>query len=164
VLTSILTMNMLIFIIDKIGAKSRFKFQHAIIPFIISWILIGSLGLMIGNKFKQVDDPNVDTNYNIISATEAGNTVTYLVTQKGYSGNIKGKIVIEDGKAVSIEILEVKDDFYPKVEEVDYINKLLSEQDNLEGVDTVSGVTFTSNGIKKMLINTLSDYEETYAK
>jgi electron transport complex protein RnfD len=163
VLTAILTMNMLVFIIDKIGAKSRLKFYHAILPFLAAWLIIIVIGFTIGNKYKNIE-PNVDKNYNIISSDKEGKTVTYVVTQNGYRGDIKAEIIIEDGKVKSLNILSIVDDFYSKVEESNYVDKLLGEQDNLEDVDTVSGATVTSTSIKKMLINTLSDYEEKYEK
>jgi major membrane immunogen (membrane-anchored lipoprotein) len=37
---------------------------------------------------------------------------------------------------------------------------LLDEQNNLETVDTVSNATVTSGALRKMLINTLGDYNE----
>ena len=46
----------------------------------------------------------------------------------------------------------------------DYINKLINKQSNLEEVDTVSGATISSTALKKMVINTLEDYEENYGK
>ena len=39
------------------------------------------------------------------------------------------------------------------VESNNYVNTLISNQDNLEEVDTVSGATYTSTGLKKLLIN-----------
>lgn len=163
VLTSILTMNMLVFIIDKIGAKSRLKFYHAVLPFLAAWLIIVAMGFTIGNKYKDTE-VKVDPNYNILSSDKEGSTTTYVVTQGGYHGNIKAEIIIKDNKVTSINILEISDDFYPKVESANYIDELLEKQDNLEGVDTVSGATVTSSSLKKMLINTLKDYEEKNEK
>ena len=151
VLTSILTMNMLVMILDKIGAIARFDFKITIIPFVVAWLLI--LGLSVGismnfNKEKK------DTNFNIIEKTKKDNKTEYIVTQKGYSSTIKAKIIIENGKVIEINILEQNDSFYQKLEEENYINKL---KENKEA-DTVSGATITSTAIKTMLKNTLNDY------
>jgi major membrane immunogen (membrane-anchored lipoprotein) len=48
------------------------------------------------------------------------------------------------------------------VTEVNYTDKLIKEQDNIENVDTVSGATRTSTALKTMVINTLKDYGENY--
>jgi electron transport complex protein RnfD len=151
VLTSILTMNMLVMILDKIGAIARFNFKITIIPFVVAWLLI--LGLSVGismnfNKEKK------DTNFNIIEKTKKDNKTEYIVTQKGYSSTIKAKIIIENGKVIEFNILEQNDSFYQKLEEENYINKL---KENKEA-DTVSGATITSTAIKTMLKNTLNDY------
>lgn len=151
VLTSILTMNMLVVILDKIGAIARLNFKITIIPFVIAWILI--LGLSIGISINVKKD-NVDKNFNIIEKTKEGTKTTYIVTQKGYSSTIKAKIIIENKNVLDITILEQNDSFYQKVEEENFINKLKQNKDT----DTVSGATITSTAIKTMLKNTLNDY------
>ncbi|MGE5456492.1 MAG: RnfABCDGE type electron transport complex subunit D [Ignavibacteriales bacterium] len=159
VLTSILTMNMLVFIIDKIGAKSRLRFYHAVVPFLAAWVIIIAMGFTIGNKYKNVNEA-VDPNYHIISSDKNGSTTTYVVTEGGYHGDIKAEIIIKNNKVISFNIIDVVDSFYSKVENANYVDKLLEGQDNLENVDTVSGATITSTSIKKMLINTLEDYNK----
>ena len=151
VLTSILTMNMLVMILDKIGAVARFNFKITIIPFIIAWILI--LGLSVGISATTKEEKK-DTNFNIIEKTKDGNKTTYIVTQKGYSSTIKAKIIIENKKVLELNILEQNDSFYQKIEDENFVNKL---KENPEA-DTVSGATITSTAIKTMLKNTLNDY------
>ena len=161
VLTSILTMNMLVFIIEKIGIKARNNENKMILPIIIFITLILGIPFMISPKFK-VEENKKDTNYNIISSEKNGNNVTYVVTQKGYVGNIKASITINNSKIVKLEILEQNESFYQKIIDADYINKLLNEQNTIKEVDTVSGATVTSTALKKMVINTLEDYGENY--
>lgn len=161
VLTSILTMNMLVFIIDKIGLKGRLDYKKIMLPFIILSILILVIPIGISSKYNKIEKVK-DPNYNIISSERVGNNVTYVVTQKGYVGNIKAEIIINNSKILSIEILEQNESFYQKIIDTDYIDKLLKEQNNIEDVDTISGVTVTSNALKKMVINTLEDYGENY--
>ncbi len=151
VLTSILTMNMLVVILDKIGAIARFNFKITLIPFIIAWILILGLGIGISKNMKT---EKKDTNFNIIEKKKEENKTTYIVTQKGYSSTIKAKIVIDNKKVTELTILEQNDSFYQKVEDENFINRI---KENPEA-DTVTGATITSTAIKTMLKNTLNDY------
>lgn len=150
VLTSILTMNMLNIIVDKIGCSKVFKYAFLVL------LLIGLfLGYNISTKYKVSE--NKDPNFNIIEKTKSDNKTTYIVTEKGYSSLIKAKIVITD-KIDSIEILEQNDSFYSKVEDADYVNTLIKNQNNLENLDTVSGATISSTALKKLVQNVLKDY------
>lgn len=159
VLTSILTMNMLVFIIDKIGVKARFNYKKSLPYFAILIIMMLSISCYIGLRYKNYSKEQVDTNYEIYSKTIDRDVVTYLVGQKGYSSIIKAEIIINNGSVESFEVLEQNDSYYSKIEEKNYIHSLLENQDSLEEVDAIAGVTFTSNGLKKLLINTLNDYK-----
>lgn len=152
VLTSILTMNMLVMILDKIGSQARFNFKITIIPFVVAWTLI--IGLIIGISTSYDKTEETDPNFNIISKNVQGEKIEYVVTQKGYSSTIKAEITINNNKIEKFEIIEQGDSFYSKIEEQDYINKL---KENSE-IDTVSGATITSTALKKMIQNTLNDY------
>lgn len=160
VMTSILTMNMLVFLLDKIGAKAKFDLKKSIIPFIVIILLMTTITINISNGYKV--DTTVDKNFSIVDVKENKNKVTYTVTQKGYESTLTGEIVIEKGKVTSFEITNQNDSFYQKVEDADYINYLLKNQSDLENVDTVSGATYSSTGVLKMLQNTLKDYGENY--
>lgn len=155
VLTSILTMNMFVMILDKIGSIGRFNIKITFIPFIFAWILIIGLSFAISLNYN-VETPEQDPNFKIISKTIENNKTTYIATQKGYSSTIKAQIVIENNNVTKLEILEQNESFYKKIEEQDYINKL--KQSNGEDIDTVTGATITSNALKKLLTNTLNDY------
>jgi len=158
VLTSILTMNMLVTIIDKIGAKARFNFKNALVPFLILWILIIGIGGFIGKSYQK-ELPKGDADFNIISKEEEETKTTYVVSQKGYSGDIKANIIIEKGVIIKIEVISQNDSFYQKIEDANYINGLINNQNNIKGLDTVSGATITSNALKQLVINTLNDYK-----
>jgi len=155
VLTSILTMNMFVMILDKIGSIGRFNIKITFIPFIFAWILIIGLSFAISLNYN-AETPEQDPNFKIISKTIENNKTTYIATQKGYSSTIKAQIVIENNNVTKLEILEQNESFYKKIEEQDYINKL--KQSNGEDIDTVTGATITSNALKKLLTNTLNDY------
>lgn len=157
VLTSILTMNMMVFILDLLGAKVKFNVKKIIIPCIVLLVLITTMTVVIANK-KNVKDENIDPNFEIIDKVTSGNITTYTVTEQGYSGKIKLEIKIENDKVVEIEVIEVNDSFFDKVMNANYTDTLKNNQDNLEECDTVSGATISSRALKKALINTLSDY------
>ena len=153
VLTSILTMNMLVMILDKIGSIGRFNFKIALIPFIIGWISIIGLGIGISMKFDKPEES--DPNFKIVSKNIEGTKTTYIVQEKGYSSTLKAQIIINDSKIEEFKIIEQNDSFYSKIEEQDYLNKLKQNSE----IDTVSGATITSSALKKMLNNTLNDYK-----
>jgi len=158
VATSILTMNLLNPLLDKIGFKIKFDMKKIFIPLSILLILMVGLIININNKFNTsvVGDPN----FNIISKDIVGTKVTYVVTEKGYGGNIKALVEFNNNKLVKFEILEHNESFYSKVKSEDFINKLISNVNNVENVDTVSGATITSSSLKKLLINVVDDYKK----
>ena len=153
VLTSILTMNMFVMILDKIGSIGRFNFKIALIPFIVAWLLI--IGLSFGIAVTLNKTEEIDPNFSILSKEINQNKTTYIVTQKGYSSTLKGQIIIENGNIEEFKILDQNDSFYSKIEENNYIEKL---KENNE-IDTVSGATITSTALKNMIKNTLNDYK-----
>ncbi len=151
VLTSILTLNMFVFIFDKIGMRARFKFKQATIYFIVAWILIIGLSIYIGKG------SSVEQDFKVISVKSENNLTIYEVSQKGFSGNIEAKITFNKENIEEVKIIKINDDYYPKIKEEKYIDKLLSS--NIEEVDTISGATITSNAIKKLIIKT-KEYHE----
>ena len=160
VLTSILTMNMLVFIVDKIGSKARFSFKKSLPSFLIAWLLIVGMGGYIGKTFD-VPTNQIDPNFNIISKEVTDNKTQYIVSQKGYSSNLKAEIVIEDGIITSMEVISQNESFYQKIDDLDYVNKLVNNQKFIDEVDTISGATVTSSALKQMVINTLNNYYGT---
>ncbi len=65
----------------------------------------------------------------------------------------------KNNKVTDMVVLEQNDSYYSKVEDENYINSLIKNQENLDNFDTIASCTFTSNGLRKMLINTLNDYK-----
>lgn len=156
VLTSILTMNLFVVILDKIGSRARFNFKKCLIPFFFAWLLIIGSGFYIGNKYNNTEI--TDPDYHIISKEEVGNKVIYTATQKGYIGDIKATISIENGEVVEFKVLEQTESFYSKIEAAKYTEQILKKQQELDKLDAVSGATITSNALKKLITNTLKDY------
>ena len=80
---------------------------------------------------------------------------TYYGTGTGFAGNLKVEVVINGGKISNIQIVETNDgsEYIQKASGV--INQILGAQ-STNGIDTVSGATFSSNGIIKAVRNALS--------
>ena len=155
VLTSILTMNMLVFIIEDMSINSNFKKYKRILPIIVLILILGFVTYTVGNKFKE---SSVDKNFEILEKETKGSLTRYVVTQVGYSSKLKIKIEIKDDEVISLEYLDYNDSFFSKVLDSNYNDVLIDNQDNLSDCDTVSGATISSTAVKKALINTLKDY------
>lgn len=160
VATSILIVNMLVFIFDKTGAKARFNFTKSIVWFLLYCILI--LGTVFTLATSKKGSDQKDPNFNILSLENINNQVVYVVTQKGYGGLIKAEITFENDKIILIDVISNNEtkDRYQMVINDDYFNKLINYQNDLSLVDTVSGATVTCNSFKKMITNVVEDYNE----
>lgn len=149
VLTSILTMNMFVVLLDRLGSSNKNPTKRLLIPLIVL-IVIGILtGIMIGNKYKNPN--NTDPNFKLIEKND-----NYLiVSQKGNGGPIKAKIIVDNNKITDIKIIESNEteSYYKLVKEADYLKVLINNQDNLDDIDTVSGATISSTALKKMIIH-----------
>lgn len=156
---SILIVNALVFLLDKIGMVSRFNLLKSIIWFVIVWIIVIALTVILAAS-RRVEG-NKDPNFDITSKEESGNQTIYNVSQEGYGGKIRAKVIIENDRIVSLEIISHHEtaNRYQLVLDSDYINQLINNQDNLDGLDTVSSATVTSNALKKLVINVLEDYK-----
>ena len=158
VATSILIMNLFVFILDEIGAKSRFNLTKSILSFVIAWALIIIVCFYVASSKRSV---NIDPNFKVISKENNNNEIVYVVTQKGYGGKIKAEDIISNDKIIKFEILsnhETKDR-YQLVIDSDYLNKIINNQNNLEDLDTISSATVTTTALKKMIINVMEDYK-----
>lgn len=156
VLISILCMNMLVFIIDRIGFVARCKKYVSVISILSLIIVLGSLSLYIGYSSQKTDE--IDTNFSINERTINGNTANYTVSQKHKYGTVKANIVINNGNIVSIEIISPNDSYINLINKDNYIERLINGENNLNAVDTVSGATYSSTALKNLVINTLNDY------
>lgn len=77
----------------------------------------------------------------------------YTGTGSGFGGDVKVEVTVQDGKIASIKVLSHKDgsSYMSKAKSV--INRIISKQTT--NVDTVSGATFSSQGIIKAVRNAL---------
>ena len=155
VLTSILTMNMFVMILDRLGSSNKPSIRKIALPLLIGLTIMIGVSIHIGNKFKNPSD--TDYNFKIFKKTKD----YYIVSQKGNGGPIKAKIYIKDNQIIKFEILENNEteNYFKLVKDSKYIKKLIKNQNNLENIDTVSGATISSTALKKMLINVKKDME-----
>lgn len=160
VMTSILFMNMLVFLFDKVGAYSRFKKLPYYIILGITLLVIISSSYLISTKYI-VKDTKQDNEFNIINKVVSDNETIYEVSEKGFGGDIKAKITFDTKEIKTIEIEEENEsnERYKLITDSNYINKLINEQSDIENVDTVSSATITSTALKKMVINTINDFK-----
>lgn len=151
---AILTMNMLVFIVEKLSVKFKNKYIY-LIPLVLIMLLLAFSIKVNTNKVE------TDPNYEILSKEVSDGTAKYIVTEKGNNGKIKASIEIKDNKIIKMEILEHSETamYFEKVLNANYIDKIISS-DNLNNMDTVSGATISSTALKKMAINTLNDYKK----
>ena len=164
VLTSILTMNMMVFIIEKIGLQCKQKDKKLFVVVIIL-AMMGFVSYKAGMRY-QTSGESKDPNFEVIDEKQVGNQVIYIVSQKGNGGPITCEVTIQNGKMIKIEVTNHNEtpSYYALVENQDYIAKLIKEQEHLAELDTVSGATISSTALKKLAINTLQEYEEHYEK
>ena len=157
---SILIVNLIVFLLDKIGVQTRFNFIKSIIWFLLICIAIMVLTILLA-AFKRVDG-NSDPNFEMISKEKVNNQIVYTVSQKGYGGRITSKVIFENSRIISIEIISHHEtaNRYNLIIDNDYLNKMINNQNNLESLDTVSTATVTSTALKKMIINVM-EYEKS---
>ncbi len=156
VLTAILTMNLLVFILDKIGRRARFNFAHSAFGFIIAWILIVSVSLLVASGF---DRDSKDDDFVINEIKEEDNQVIYNVSQRGFSGWIEAEVILENGAIVDFIIIAQTESYWQRIENADYITQLL-EADDFTEVDAVSSATITCDSLQAILQNVQEDYHE----
>lgn len=156
VLTSILTMNMFVPMLDTFGSYARGKARYYSLVFIIIVLLGLGISYSIGKSYQMPSQG--DPNFNILDKTEEDGKTVYQVTQKGNGGPIEAKVVIKDNTVIEIEILKQNEtpSYYKLVEEAKYIDKLIGNK-NVNELDTVSGATVSSKALKKLVINVLEE-------
>ncbi len=156
VLTAILTMNLFVFILDKVGQKARFNFSKSTIGFVGAWLLIVVLSLVIAAGFEKEE---TDDRFQIVNIKEENNQTIYLVEQRAFSGIIRAEVYLENGQIVDFVIVSQVESYWQRIEDANYIEQLL-EADDFREVDAVSSATITADALKNILENVWEDYHE----
>lgn len=148
VMTSILFMNLLVFIFDKVGIYFKYNIKRIYIPILISIALITSTYYIIYNKLSNKEQIS---NANIINIEKSSNKTIYTVTSKGW-GLITADVTVENKIITKININNNSGETkWNDIENAKYIDKLVSNQDNIDNLDAVGGCTYTSNGLKNII-------------
>ena len=117
---------------------------------------------VVNGSSNDADDSNDDNNNNDNNNSNNNSTIVegkvpyeegiYYGTGEGYAGDIQLAVVIQDKTIKAILVTECEDDaaFFNRAKSI--INEVLKNQSTaLSGIDTVSGATYSSNGIVEAL-------------
>lgn len=80
---------------------------------------------------------------------------TYYGSGTGFAGNLKVEVQIQEGKIAAIQIVETKDGAEYVQKAAGVIDRIVATQSTNQ-IDTVSGATFSSNGIIAAVRNALA--------
>lgn len=117
---------------------------------------------VVNGSSNDADDSNDDNNNNDNNNSNNNSTIVegkvpyeegiYYGTGEGYAGDIQLAVVIQDKTIKAILVTECEEDaaFFNRAKSI--INEVLKNQStDLSGIDTVSGATYSSNGIVEAL-------------
>lgn len=153
VLISILIFNLLTIIINKLSIKFYSNKLYKIVSFSLVIIISLILTIIISNKIDYNPNSNIDPNFQVTDIEKLGNKKIYYVTSRGYTGktSIKSKITMENNNIINLEIISNKESYYNLIENSNFLEEIVSNQDNLANVEAVSGATYTSDFLKELI-------------
>lgn len=157
VLTSILTMNLIVGLINHFSIKT-IKFKNIVW---LGLIVISILVIVFINFSIEIIE---EEELNYIEEKEiTSNGVKYIVTKRGFSSDITIELIIDNNKITKIEVISQNDSYYSMIEEENYLNKFITDITLVEEIDTIASVTKTSTTIKDIVLIAVYDYlEEEY--
>ena len=133
---SIFLVGLLVPLLDKIGAKSRFHINICIYMFI---------------NFKSIDE------FKIISKDIKNEITTYVVSNENNIGKITVNVVVNNRKITKFDIVETTDNDIKKISQ-DFINDIINNPDNLDDISNIPGYNDTCNSLKKIIKEIMKDY------
>lgn len=147
---SIFLVNLLIPLLDKVGAKSRFHINKSLPFFTVAWLLIIGICVYMFINFKDINE------FKIISK-EINNEITdYVVSNENNIGKITVNITVNNNKITKFDIVESTDENINKMDS--YIDEVINNIDNIDNIPNKEGYKDTSESIKKIIKNVLDDY------
>ena len=159
VMTSILFMNLLVFLYDKIGIKIKYNLKKIYIFIGIALLIIAASTFIIINNLSTSTNDEVE-NVKIIDIIKGNNENKYTFTSSGW-GTIKGEVITKNNVIISINITDNSSETeWQKIEDNNYIDVIIENQNNIDKVDSVSGCTYTSNGLKNVVKKVLEVQDE----
>lgn len=161
VMTSILFMNMLVPLFDKIGLYFKYNIKRIWTITVVFISLITFLSLNIGNQVLSAKEGSnkteADEKVKIVETSTEGNKTIYSVTSKAW-GVIKANVEVIDGEIKSIIITDSSGETqWNEIEKNNYVYKAITNQKDIDNLDAVSGSTISSNGIKNIVRKVLSE-------
>jgi len=153
VMTSILFMNMLVPVFDKLGLYLKYNFKKIWIPIVI---FVGLIAISIINITGNINESkkgssSVGNKVTIVEVKEEGNKKIYEVTSKGW-GVIKATVEVVDKEIKSIVVTDSSGETqWNEIEKNNYVQEVIINQHNIDELDAVSGSTVTSNGLKNIV-------------
>lgn len=162
VLISILIFNLLTILINKFSMKyssNLYKILSIVIVVVIGLILT----IVISKKVDYNPNSNIDENFKVTDVVNEGSNKVYYVTSRGYTGktSIKSKITMNNNIVIKFEIVSSKESYHSMIENSNYIDEIVANQNNLDNLDVVSGATYTSNYLKE-IITKIKEYDRNY--
>lgn len=162
VLISILIFNLLTILINKFSMKyssNLYKILSIVIVVVIGLILT----IVISKKVDYNPNSNIDENFKVTDVVNEGSNKVYYVTSRGYTGktSIKSKITMNNNIVIKFEIVSSKESYHSMIENSNYIDEIVTNQNNLDNLDVVSGATYTSNYLKE-IITKIKEYDRNY--
>ena len=110
-------------------------------------LVILKITLTIKPGKEEVKNENVK----ILEVKSEEEKTTYTVTSKGW-GLIKANVEVVNKKITAITILDSSGETqWSEIENANYLNKIIENQNNIDNLDAVSGSTKTSNGLKNIV-------------
>ena len=153
VLISILIFNVLTIFINKLSIKFSFNKLYKILSLVLVVVVGLIITVIISNKIDYNPSANVDPNFQVTNTEKNGNTTIYYVTSRGYTGktSIKSKITMQNNNIINFEIVSNRESYYNLIEESNFLEDVVKNQNNLDTVEAVSGATYTSDYIKEII-------------
>lgn len=154
VATSILAGNMIVYVVDRIGVRANFNPRTRWISSVTVGLLIVGVSLLISLNLD--NNPKQSAGFHIVSTVKKDDEIIYQVSQKSFHDQkIIADITFTKNVITSIILRECPDTYCYKMEEHNYTQYLITQQTNLNDVDTISGATTTSDNIKKIVQETI---------
>lgn len=163
VMTSILFMNMLVPLFDKIGLYFKYNIKRIwIILLIFSsliTILIFNIGACVNSSKEGSNKIEASDKVKILEKKEENNKIIYTVTSKGW-GLVKATVEVVNKEIKSIIITDSSGETqWSEIEKNNYIYEAIINQNDIDNLDAVSGSTISSNAIKNIIRKILSEVE-----
>ena len=162
VLISILIFNLLTIGINKLSINFSFNRLYKILSIALVVAIGIVLTIVISKKIDYNPNSNIDPNFQVTNTEKIGNNIIYYVTSRGFTGktSIKSKITMQNNNIINLEIVSNKESYYHLIEESNFLENIVNNQNNLESVDAVSGATYTSNYLKE-IITKIKQYDRS---